>query len=429
MIAIDPALDLFPLTAGILAAVSCGLLGNFLVLRKESLMGDAISHSVLPGLVIAFLVSRTVNPYAMFAGAALAGVATAVFIELIKKFGRVEPGAAMGVVFSVMFALGVLLIEQAAARNVDLDADCVLYGQLELLYWFDAPATLGALVSSETLHAVPRQVWTLLVITLAVVVLITLFFKELRLAAFDPALATSLGFNANLLHYVLMIAVALATVAAFEAVGSILVIAMLVCPAASARLMTDRLLPQIWVSALIAFLSAILGYFGATALPALVGLGSVSAAGMITLAAGVLFTLATILAPRHGVLSKALRQRRLAQLVALEDLLADLYRTKKESRSRIPRRTTQPALRKRAAQRALAKGYAETRADELELTPAGEALAAKLIRRHRLWEDYLVREAGVAPDHVHETAEQLEHVDTEPRPGARIDPHGRPIPD
>ena len=131
----DIGLDLFPLLAGTLASVGCGLLGNFLVLRRLSLMGDAISHSVLPGLVIAFLIASSRSPLVMFLGAAIAGVATVVLVELVKKLGRVEPGAAMGVVFSILFAAGVLLIEQAAADLVDLDAECVLHGQLELLWW------------------------------------------------------------------------------------------------------------------------------------------------------------------------------------------------------------------------------------------------------------------------------------------------------
>jgi len=135
----DLARDLFPLAAGVLAALGCGLLGNFLVLRRLSLMGDAISHSVLPGLVIAFLVTSSRGSLAMFIGATVAGLATVVLVEAVKRLGRVESGAAMGVVFSVLFALGVLLIEVASARGVDLDADCVLHGQLETLVWFSAP--------------------------------------------------------------------------------------------------------------------------------------------------------------------------------------------------------------------------------------------------------------------------------------------------
>jgi manganese/zinc/iron transport system permease protein len=256
VIRFDLGLDLFPLLSVVLAAVTCAVLGNFLVLRRLCLMGDAISHSVLPGLVIAFLLAATRNPLVMLLGAALSGIATVVLVEVVKKLGRVESGAAMGVVFSVLFALGVLLIEKAAARHVDLDADCVLHGQLETLVWYGAPREWGGLSVSAIFEAAPRQMFMLAGACAAAVVFVALLFKELRLAAFDAELATAQGFSAPALHGALMIVVAVATVASFEAVGSILVIAMLVCPAASARLLTDRLRPQIIVSVIIAVAAA-----------------------------------------------------------------------------------------------------------------------------------------------------------------------------
>jgi len=275
-------LDLFPLTAALLAAISCGLLGNFLVLRRLSLMGDAISHSVLPGLVIAFLLTSSRAPMVMFIGAVCAGIATVVLVELVKRLGRVEPGAAMGVVFSVLFAFGVLLLESSAVRSIDLDAECVLHGQLETLVWYAAPQTFGDLLNPSTLEAVPPQVVTLSIMALLSIGFVVMFFKELRVAAFDPALATTLGFNATGLHLALMLFVAAATVASFEAVGSILVIAMLICPAATARLLTDRLSTQIILSGIIGVGSSALGYALASWGPGVVGLeNSLSASGMI----------------------------------------------------------------------------------------------------------------------------------------------------
>jgi len=319
-------LDLFPMLAAVLAAVSCGVLGNFLVLRRLSLMGDAISHSVLPGLVIAFLLTQARSPVVMFGGAALAGIATVVLVELVKKLGRVEPGAAMGVVFSLLFALGVLLIEQAAVRHVDLDADCVLHGQLETLAWYSAPATWGELVSWQILDAVPRQVVVLAVTCALAIAFVVVLFKELRIAAFDPGLATAQGYSATLLHYLLMIFVAAATVAAFEAVGSILVIAMLICPAATARLLTDRLRTQVVLSVVLAVMSGVGGYIAASAVPAAFGKDSVNAAGSIALVAGLLLVVAIVASPSHGLVTKMLRQRALSRRVALDDLIAALYR-------------------------------------------------------------------------------------------------------
>lgn len=428
----DIGLDLFPLLAAVLASVACGLLGNFLVLRRLSLMGDAISHSVLPGLVIAFLVTATRSPLVMFAGAALAGVATVVLVELVKRFGRVDPGAAMGVVFSVLFALGVLLIEQAAVRHIDLDADCVLHGQLETLAWYGAPDSIAGLFRAETLAAVPRQVTTLLVVCLAAAALVFGLFKELRIAAFDPELATTLGYDSRLLHYVLMVFVAGATVAAFEAVGSILVIAMLICPAATARLLTDRLRSQVAVSLGFAIASAGAGYAAATAVPAAFGRDSVNAAGSITVVAGGLVGGAIILSPRYGVLARAVRQRRLSRTIAHDDLLATLFRAHEEGADAV----SLEAVHRRSGLEALAAGLPLARRrgtivegpDGLRLTAEGETLARELVRRHRLWEHYLVEQAGLATDHVHHTAEVLEHLEPRPPTGPDIDPQGKPIP-
>ena len=428
----DAGLDLFPMLAAVLAAVGCGLLGNFLVLRRLSLMGDAISHSVLPGLVIAFLVASSRDPLAMFVGAAIAGVATVVLVELVKKLGRVEPGAAMGVVFSVLFALGVLLIERESVRQIDLDADCVLHGQLETLVWFGAPDSWREVFRADTLDAIPRQVVTLAIMVAAAFAFVGVLFKELRIAAFDPALATTQGFHAGVLHYVLMAFVAAATVASFEAVGSILVIAMLICPAATARLLTDRLFTQIACSVAVSVVAAIGGYVSATAVPAMWGLESVNAAGMMTVAAGVLLALAIVLSPSHGVLMRVVRRRRMAGSIAIDDLVGTLFRLREQgevwaSRGRL--RELLPGMR---LDRTLAGGCRRglTRIDQGDavLTESGIDAGRAIVRRHRLWETWLVDEAGMSPDHVHDTAERLEHLPPQPEVRATTDPHGKSIP-
>lgn len=430
MIPFDIGLDLFPMLAAIFASVSCGLLGNFLVLRRLSLMGDAISHSVLPGLVVAFLLTQARSPIVMFAGAAAAGVATVVLVELVKKLGRVEPGAAMGVVFSVLFALGVLLIEQAAVRHIDLDADCVLHGQLETLAWYGAPAAWEGLFTLETLHAVPRQVIVLAVTCAATIAFVAVLFKELRIAAFDAGLASSQGFNATILHYALMVFVASATVASFEAVGSILVIAMLVCPAATARLLTDRLRTQIAWSVALAVLSGVGGYLAATAVPAAFGKDSVNAAGSIAVMAGALLALAIVASPSHGLVTRAIRQRSLSRRIALDDLLAAMYR-REEASEGAPRTLVAPnQVHRRSWNRAMAHAVRRglIAADRQSLTDAGRVEAAALVRKHRLWEHYLVERVGLPADHVHDTAELLEHLRPSPADGPATDPHGRVIP-
>ena len=431
MIDLDISLDLFPMLAATLAAVSCGILGNFLVLRRLSLMGDAISHSVLPGLVVAFLITTTRSPVVMFTGAAIAGVVTVVLVELVKRLGRVEAGAAMGVVFSVLFALGVLLIQQAA-QNVDLDADCVLHGQLETLVWYGGPESLPELFRWSTLGAVPRQVVTLGVMCVLAFVFVGVLFKELRIAAFDPALATTQGINAGVMHFLLMVFVAGATVASFEAVGSILVVAMLVCPAATARLLTDRLRSQVVWSVVISLACGVIGYIAATAVPAAFAKDSVNAAGSMAVVAGVFVALAAVGSPRHGVVARSLRRRALALLVARDDLIAALFRANEAGRERVGIDRLRAAMigsRFRTAfARARREGLVELDGADAFLTEKGEAAARELVRKHRLWEHYLVAEAGVAPDHVHDTAERLEHVGPAPEGGPRTDPHGRAIP-
>ncbi len=417
-------LDLFPLLAATLASVTCALLGNFLVLRRLSLMGDAISHSVLPGLVIAFLLAGTRSSLVMFAGAAAAGIATVMLVEIIKRLGKVESGAAMGVVFSVLFALGVLLIETAAARQVDLDADCVLHGQLETLVWYGAPESVWSAFSFETLRHTPRQVWTLLGMLVGASLFVGVLFKELRIAAFDGGLATTLGFHAGWLHHALMVFVAGATVASFEAVGSILVIAMLICPPATARLLTDRLSVQLWLSVAIAVVGTVAGYLGATWVPGIFGLDSVNAAGSVTVVSGGMLAAAVIGSPGHGVVARALRRRALRRTIARDDVVGVLYRASESGR-----RVDATGLDARGLRVAERQGLVVRRDGMPGLTERGRRLGTVLVRRHRLWEGYLVDRAGLPADHVHAPAEVLKHLGIEPETEAQLDPHGRPIPD
>ncbi len=416
-------LDLFPLTAALLAAISCGLLGNFLVLRRLSLMGDAISHSVLPGLVIAFLLTSSRAPMVMFIGAVCAGIATVVLVELVKRLGRVEPGAAMGVVFSVLFAFGVLLLESSAVRSIDLDAECVLHGQLETLVWYAAPQTFGDLLNPSTLEAVPPQVVTLSIMALLSIGFVVMFFKELRVAAFDPALATTLGFNATGLHLALMLFVAAATVASFEAVGSILVIAMLICPAATARLLTDRLRSQLIVSVVVSIAGSVGGYLAATAIPSAFNKDSVNAAGMMAVMLGFLLVLAVFASPSHGLVARRWRLRTMSRSIARDDLLAMLYRANENASSRY--REPAPAW---LVRKLIREGLITETGDRMSLTKSGQTEAQQVVRSHRLWESYLAESVGIAPDHVHQTAEVLEHLDLQPDAIAVFDPHGKPIP-
>ena len=302
--------DLPAMLACLFATLACALLGNFLVLRRQSLMGDAVSHAVLPGIVLGFLITGTRETWPIFAGALGASIFAAVAIDLVRRFGRLDNGTAMGVVFSIMFAFGVVLMEQAAAHSVDLDAECVLYGQLEDILWL-APDGWSSLLRAEVWADLPREVVTLAVVTVLVAFAVIVFWKELKISSFDPELATTIGFPAGWLNLGLMVLVGAVAVAAFEAVGSILVIAMFICPPAAARMFTDRLISQVWLSLVFAAAAAIFGYIAAAWLPLWLGSDhALAASGMVAVATGTILALAVLVSPRYGLFARGFRRGR-----------------------------------------------------------------------------------------------------------------------
>jgi len=303
-------LSLAPLLIGTFASVACALLGNFLVLRRQSLIGDAVAHVALPGIVGAFLVTGTLAAGPMLVGAAIAAIVAVLLIELIRKVGNVEPGAAMGVVFTTLFAAGVLLLERTDTSNVHLDVEHALYGNLESLIWF-AGESWASLVDPAALAELPPQLPRLAIVLVVVAFFIAAFWKELVIGTFDTAFAESVGARPAAVSFLLVIMVAVAAVAAFDAVGSIIVIAMFICPPAAARLMTDRMGPQIGWSVVFAALSGILGYIIAGYGPLWIGArSSISAAGTIATVAGLILGLACLFGPRrHGIKASA-RPRR-----------------------------------------------------------------------------------------------------------------------
>lgn len=442
-------LDTWIVVTGGLAAMACALPGNYLVLRRQSMMGDALSHSVLPGIIVAFLVSELMrragwlspSTYAatryafLFGGAVLAGLTTALLTELVRTLGRVEASAALGVVFTSEFALGLLLV-RLFADNVHLDPDCVLYGMLETV-----PA--GA-------DSVPGPVWVLGGLWLANVVLVVLFYKELKISAFDPRLATTLGIHARTMHYGLMAVTAMTLVAAFESVGSIVVIAMLIAPAASAYLLTDQLSRMLVLSQLLAAASAVLGHGLALTLPPLVfrRLGfpmvdDANTAGMMAVAAGLLFVLAMLFGPRHGVLSRLWVRARLSLRIASDDILGRLYRHEEKESPAVSVSTGRLRAGLTAANWLVAvslwrlrqEGCLQRAADGYCLTDEGRRRARHLVRSHRLWESYMAKHLSLPDVQMHASAEQVEHFldaalqdQLADELQTQQDPHGRAIP-
>ncbi|WP_409342179.1 metal ABC transporter permease [Paenibacillus sp. MBLB4367] len=294
--------DFWILLTGALVACSCSVLGCFLILRRMAMIGDAISHSVLPGIVIVFLLSGSRDSLLMLFGAAILGLVTVFLIQTLHQSG-VQSDASIGVVFTSLFAVGIVLIS-LFARQVDLDLDCVLYGEIAYVGW-DTMEIGGVNVG-------PKAVWALGLTLLLVVCIVGLFYKQFKLCAFDPALAAALGIPVLLFHYLLMGLVSITTVASFESVGAILVVGMLVVPAATAYLLTDKLGRMIAYSIVIGVICSTAGYYAAVLLDA-------SIAGCMISVAGALFVLAFLFSPSHGVVWKKRRQRRsaLAEAAAL----------------------------------------------------------------------------------------------------------------
>lgn len=411
---------------GIATNLPCAVLGCYLVLRRMSLLGDAISHAVLPGIALGFLIgvrfagegqARLGGP-GVVVGAMAVGMLTAFLTHALSRLGKVPEDASMGVVFTSLFAIGVILITRAA-RDVDLDPGCVLYGLIEMEA-LDTVQVLGV--------EVPRSLGSLGLAGVLTAGFVGLLWKELKLVSFDPGLATAVGINAAVVHYALMAMVAGATVAAFEAVGSILVVAMLIVPAATAHLLTDRLGRMMLVASGVAVLSAGYGYLGAVRL-------NTSVAGMMSVVAGLLFAAAVVLGPRHGLLGKLLRTLGLSLRIVREDLLARLYRAEESNAAPVASGHGGP-IAALAGWQLRRRGLIETGRDAPGLTAAGRHEAGRLVRAHRLWESYLSANFDLPADHLHEPAERVEHylgpalvddLSTElDRPTS--DPHGRSIP-
>ncbi|MES0825805.1 metal ABC transporter permease [Ruegeria sp. SCP11] len=290
-------LSLTPLLIGTFAAIACALPGNFLVLRKQALIGDAISHVVLPGIVVAFLVTGAISTWPMMLGAAGASIVAVVMIEAIRRLGQIEPGAAMGVVFTTMFAGGVLLLEQTDTSTVHLDVEHALYGNLESLIWLDAVGW-SSLMDLTALAGLPPELPRIALTLVGVILFIWLFWRPLKISTFDEGFARTIGIRTGALGLALVIVAAISAVAAFDAVGSIIVIAMFICPPAAARMMTNRLETQITWSVVFAVLSATSGYVLAGYGPLwLGGSDAVSAAGMIATMSGLILAGAALWGP------------------------------------------------------------------------------------------------------------------------------------
>ncbi|TCK67709.1 manganese/zinc/iron transport system permease protein [Winogradskyella wandonensis] len=291
-----------------LVAIACAIPGTFLVLRKMAMISDAISHSILPGIVIGFFITHDLNSPLLIVLAALSGILTVVLVEYIQKTGLVKEDTAIGLVFPALFSVGVIMIAKNA-NDVHLDVDAVLLGELAFAP-FDRLIINGMDVG-------PKSLWIIGVILLITLILLFAFFKELKVSTFDKGLATSLGFSPAIIHYGLMSVSSVTTVGAFDAVGAILVVALMIAPAAAAYLLTTDLKKMLMLSVCFGVFSAILGYWVAHWLDA-------SIAGSITTTLGLLFLMVYLFAPSKGIIAVMYREKQQRAEVSLITFLLHL---------------------------------------------------------------------------------------------------------
>ena len=418
----DPSVR-YALLGSIFLGVSCGLLGSFIVVRKMALVGDTLSHAVLPGVAAGFLWNMSKDPAATFIGATIARLLGTAVVSLIKQTTRLKEDTALGMVLAGFFAVGICMVTmiQHLPTGNKSGIDKFLFGQ-------------AAAISEGDVKLMG-------IVTLLSVAVVLFFYKELLITSFDAGFARAAGFPVQLIHYTLMLLLAFSVVISLQAVGVVLVSAMLITPAAAAYLLTDRMHRMLLLAAGFGMLAGISGAFFSFLGP------SLPTGPFMVLGASVVFALAFFFGPRHGVVMKWWHHRSRADRVQRENTLKSIYHVLEGREFK----GEGVSLRELADRRRETIEEVQTQAKDLKrkglatlheegnlifLTPDGWLRACSIVRNHRLWELYLTNAAQIAADHVHEDAEKIEHVlgeevvrELERRlQYATKDPHGRPIP-
>jgi len=402
------------LLASSLVGIMCGLLGAFVVLRNMSLIGDALSHAVLPGVVFGFIFVGGYSLLGFFVGSVLAGLIAAVAITWIQDRVKTKNDAAIGIVFTAMFSIGVMGISWISRKDgVHLDMKDFLFGNV--------------------LGVSDADIWLTFAVALYVILSIILFYRYLFATTFQPVIAETMGFNVKVIHYFLMLLLAFAVVASLRTVGVILVVAMLITPAATALLLTDRMKKVLWLSALFGLLSAVVGLL-------LSYVYKTTPGPAMTVTATVFYLIAVFFAPEKGLLFQSITSRQNKRKIQFEDTLKQslkLHERENLSLENLKKRLGfNSSTLKTYVSRLVKQGFLSKKSGALQLTTAGEEAATVLVRKHRMWESYLVSEMGISPNQIHEDAEKYEHILTEDMVDEldkklgfpELDPHGAPIP-
>lgn len=400
------------LFASTLVGITCGILGAFIVLRNMSLIGDALSHAVLPGVVVAFLLVGY-QTTGFFVGSVIAGLVCAVAITWIQQAVKTKADAVIGIVFTAMFSLGVIGISSISRTGVHLDLKDFLFGNV-----------LG--VSDEDL-TISFAVLCLVIVS------VVILYRYLFASTFQPTIAATMGIPVQLMHYSLMLLLSFAVVAAMQTVGVILVVAMLITPASTALLLKQRLPSVIITSAIIGMVASITGLLLSIQYELPPG-------PAIAVTATMLYALTVLFSPTNGLVFKWWQKRNKRTQILREDVLKALYKLTFHQPAQYDALSVQlhmglPAVRK-AVSKLKSRDLVTVDGNGILLTPGGKKIADDLVRAHRLWESYLVQEFGLKQDQIHEEAEQLEHILTSHQVDAvdrhlgypSLDPHGSPIP-
>jgi ABC-type Mn2+/Zn2+ transport system permease subunit/Mn-dependent DtxR family transcriptional regulator len=418
----DPSVR-YALLGSIFLGIASGLLGSFIVVRKMALVGDTLSHAVLPGVAAGFLWNMDKDPFAIFVGATIAGLLGSIAVGLIKQTTRLKEDTALGMVLAGFYAVGICMVTmiQHLPTGNKSGIDKFLFGQ-------------AAAVSAEDVKLMG-------IVTAIAVLLVITFFKELVVTSFDAGFARAVGFPVQLIHHALMLLLAFSVVISLQAVGVVLVSAMLITPAAAAYLLTDRMHRMLMLSAAFGMFAGVTGAFFSFLGPGL------PTGPFMVLGASFVFTLAFFFGPKHGVLMRWWHHRSRWARTERENTLKTIYHVLEDHQFE----GEGVSLRELAERRRETIEEAKHRVHQLRqhrfasldgegevvfLTPEGWQRACEIVRNHRLWELYLTNAAQVSADHVHDDAEKIEHVlgeDVVRQIERRLeyatrDPHGRPIP-
>lgn len=400
------------LIASITIGISCGLIGTYIMLRRMSLIGDALAHAVLPGVVVSFMVAGK-SEIALFIGAVVSGIVTVLLIGFVNRNSKIKEDTSIGIIFTGAFALGILLVSQL--KQVHIDLSSYLFGDV-----------LGVSTGDITLS---------LIIMVVIILCILLFYKQLLLTSFDPTMALTIGISTTLVHYMLMTLLSMSIVAGLQSVGVILIIAMLITPPATAYLLSNNLKKILFLSPMFGTISAVAGLYLSYHF-------NFASGASIVLVAVALFLLAFLFSPKEGVVTRLFRRRAATKLVLIEDVIKLSFRFAEETgktglTDRISNELGISNSRVESAIRILiSKGLMQKTNDSYQLTEDGRKYATRLIRTHRLWETYITREKVTDMEHVHPEAEKVEHVLTEDMVNEldeelgypEKDPHGSEIP-